>query len=284
MRPLIYAHRGSSERFAEHTRAAYLQALADGADGVECDVHLTGDRQLVLLHDATLDRTSDGTGPVSEFTLDQLRELDFSSWKGAAVPQAYGGIHDQLLTLAELLKILRGAGRGIGLAIEFKHPSAFGQQLEEKALALLRAQGWLPETSMLANIRVSFMSFSRDSLQCLAQSVPTEHLCQLVADIDADAVRQEMVLGRLAGGAVVTMLRGALAEGEQMIDDGLVGLAGPGIEYLRDHPDRVRRWAARGTRFRVWTVDTAQDVELCLRMGVQELTTNRPSAVRAMLP
>ena len=98
-RPLVYAHRGASARFAEHTRAAYLQALADGADGVECDVHLTLDQHLVLLHDANLDRTSSGTGPVAERTLAQLRELDFSSWKGVRVPDQFGAQSQQLLTL-----------------------------------------------------------------------------------------------------------------------------------------------------------------------------------------
>lgn len=89
-RPLVYAHRGASELFAEHTRAAYLQAIADGADGVECDVHLTEDGHVVLLHDDDLDRTSNGTGPVAEKTLAELRELDFHSWKGAVIPQEFG--------------------------------------------------------------------------------------------------------------------------------------------------------------------------------------------------
>ena len=61
-------------------------ALADGADGVECDVHLTRDQHAVLLHDANLDRTSDGTGPVAERTIKELRLLDFSSWRGARIP------------------------------------------------------------------------------------------------------------------------------------------------------------------------------------------------------
>ncbi|HEV7167421.1 MAG TPA: glycerophosphodiester phosphodiesterase family protein [Micrococcaceae bacterium] len=283
MRPLIYAHRGSSERFAEHTRAAYLQAIADGADGVECDVHLTADLQLVLLHDATLERTSNGTGPVSGFSLAQLRTLDFSSWKGAVVPEAYGGPREQLLTLAELVALLRGAGREIGLAIEFKHPSPFGTQPEEQTLALLRSQGWLPETSVLENITISFMSFNPESLQQLARSVPGRFLCQLVAHIEGGA-GDGPADGGTASEAQLGTLRLALAEGERMLDDGRVGLAGPGIEYLRGHPDRVQRWGAAGTRVRVWTVDTREELDLCLRMGVQELTTNRPAELRALLP
>src|SRR6476620_11650830 len=114
-RPLVYAHRGASADFAEHTRAADLQALADGADGVECDVHLTRDQHVVLLHDANLDRTSDGTGPVAERTLEELRQLDFSSWKGVRIPETFGARSEQLLTLPELLDILRGAGRPMKL-------------------------------------------------------------------------------------------------------------------------------------------------------------------------
>ncbi len=86
MSPQIFAHRGASGRYAEHTRAAFLQALADGADGVECDVHLTRDEQLVCIHDPTLERTSNGSGDVADHTLAQLRELDFSSWKGVRIP------------------------------------------------------------------------------------------------------------------------------------------------------------------------------------------------------
>ena len=85
-RSLVFAHRGASAAFAEHTRAAYLQALADGADGVECDLHLTRDQHLVLLHDANLDRTSDGTGPVAERTLRELRAAGFLLLEGRPHP------------------------------------------------------------------------------------------------------------------------------------------------------------------------------------------------------
>mgnify|MGYP006203983467 CR=1 FL=1 len=71
------------------------KALAEGADGVECDVHLTEDLELVCIHDTTLDRTSSGTGDVGDHTLRQLRELDFASWKGANIPPGYGGVADQ---------------------------------------------------------------------------------------------------------------------------------------------------------------------------------------------
>ncbi|MET3370702.1 glycerophosphodiester phosphodiesterase family protein [Arthrobacter sp. M2012083] len=282
-RPKVYAHRGASAAFAEHTRAAYLKALADGADGVECDVHLTRDQQVVLLHDANLDRTSTGTGPVGEHTLEQLRALDFSSWKGARIPEAYGGVADQFLTLPELLDILRAAGRDIGLAIELKHPSPYGLKLEDRVLALLEEEGWTPEESRLENIRISFMSFDTDSVQRLLQSVPKEYICQLVDDFTVKEIRQELGLGFLTGGAVANVMRATQLEAERVLDAGEVAIAGPGIDYVREHARNVQRWLESGRIFRVWTVDSEKDVALCQGLGIHEITTNKPAQVLAQL-
>jgi glycerophosphoryl diester phosphodiesterase len=82
---------------------------------------------------------------------------------------------------------------------------------------------------------------------------------------------------------VVALLRRALSEGEQLIDDGSVGLAGPGIDYVRAHRPVIERWLAAGRRFRVWTVDDPKDVQLCRDLGIQEITTNRPAEVRGLL-
>ncbi|MFJ4227076.1 glycerophosphodiester phosphodiesterase [Paenarthrobacter nicotinovorans] len=283
LRPKVYAHRGASAAYAEHTRAAYLKAIADGADGVECDVHLTRDQHVVLLHDANLDRTSTGTGPVSEHTLEQLRSLDLSSWKGARIPDAYGGVADQFLTLPELLDILRGAGRDIGLAIELKHPSPYGLKLEERVLALLEEEGWSPEESRLENIQISFMSFDSDSVQKLLESVPGQHICQLVDDFTVQEIRQELGLGFLTGGAVANVMKAAQEDAERVLDEGQVGIAGPGIDYVREHARNVQRWLEAGRIFRVWTVDSEKDVALCQGLGIHEITTNRPAQVLAQL-
>lgn len=282
-RPRVYAHRGASGAFAEHTRAAYLQALADGADGVECDVHLTRDQHAVLLHDASLDRTSDGTGAVADRTLADLRLLDFCSWKGVRIPDDYGGKSEQLLTLPELLDILRSAGREIGLAIEFKHPSPYQLNLEDRVLEILTAEGWDAATSRLDNVMVSFMSFSPDSVKHLLQSVPASAVCQLVDDVNVGEIRGELGLGALTGGALANVMKAAQAEAERILGDGEVGLAGPGIGYVREHARTVRRWLDSGRRLRVWTVDSDSDVALCQELGIQEITTNLPAQVRARL-
>ncbi|WP_426227285.1 glycerophosphodiester phosphodiesterase [Pseudarthrobacter sp. DSP2-3-2b1] len=282
-RPLVFAHRGASAAFAEHTRAAYLQAIADGADGVECDIHLTRDQHPVLLHDANLDRTSDGTGPVADRTLAELRMLDFSSWKGVRIPEKYGARSEQFLTLPDLLNILRAAGRPIGLAIELKHPSPYQLKLEDRVLQVLRSQGWDANTSKVENIQVTFMSFSPDSVKHLLRTVPSQFICQLVDDIDVDEIRDELGLGPFTGTAVANVMKAAQLEGERILDDCEVLLAGPGIIYVREHARTVRRWLESGRRFRVWTVDTERDVALCQEVGIQEITTNEPGRVLAQL-
>jgi glycerophosphoryl diester phosphodiesterase len=282
-RPLVFAHRGASADFAEHTRAAYLRALADGADGVECDVHLTRDQHVVLLHDANLDRTSDGTGPVAERTIDELRLLDFSSWKGVHIPEAYGARSEQFLTLPDLLDLLRESGRDIGLAIELKHPSPYQLKLEDRVLEVLRREGWDPVTSRLGNIRVTFMSFSPDSVRHLRRTVPGEFICQLLDDVNVAEVREELGLGPITGGAVANVMKAAQLEGERILNDCEVGMAGPGIDYVRQHARTVQRWLASGRRFRVWTVDAANDVALCRGLGIHEITTNKPAQVLAQL-
>jgi glycerophosphoryl diester phosphodiesterase len=282
-RPLVYAHRGASADFAEHTRAAYLRALADGADGVECDVQLTRDQHVVLLHDAKLDRTSDGTGPVAERTIDELRLLDFSSWKGVHIPLAYGAQSEQFLTLPDLLDLLRNSGRDIGLAIELKHPSPYQLKLEDRVLEVLRREGWDPLTSRLGNIRVTFMSFSPDSVRHLRKTVPGEFICQLLDDINVAEVREDLGLGPITGGAVANVMKAAQLEGERILNDCEVGMAGPGIDYVRQHARTVQRWLASGRRFRVWTVDAENDVALCQGLGIHEITTNKPAQVLAQL-
>jgi glycerophosphoryl diester phosphodiesterase len=282
-RPLVFAHRGASADFAEHTRAAYLRALADGADGVECDVHLTRDQHVVLLHDANLDRTSDGTGPVAERTIDELRLLDFSSWKGVHIPEAYGARSEQFLTLPDLLDLLRESGRDIGLAIELKHPSPYQLKLEDRVLEVLRGEGWDPVTSRLGNIRVTFMSFSPDSVRHLRKTVPGEFICQLLDDVNVAEVREELGLGPITGGAVANVMKAAQLEGERILNDCEVGMAVPGIDYVRQHARTVQRWLASGRRFRVWTVDAANDVALCRGLGIHEITTNKPAQVLAQL-
>jgi glycerophosphoryl diester phosphodiesterase len=82
---------------------------------------------------------------------------------------------------------------------------------------------------------------------------------------------------------VANVMKAAQLEGERILNDGEVGMAGPGIDYVRRHPGTVGRWLTSGRRFRVWTVDAGNDVALCRELGIQEITTNRPAQVLAQL-
>lgn len=77
--PAIIAHRGGSAEAPENTLAAFRTARENGATGVEFDVDFTKDGRAVVIHDATVDRTTDGTGPVNEFTFEEIRKLDASA-------------------------------------------------------------------------------------------------------------------------------------------------------------------------------------------------------------
>ncbi|WP_147104364.1 glycerophosphodiester phosphodiesterase [Nesterenkonia populi] len=268
----IFAHRGASGVFAEHTRAAYLRALEEGADGLEIDVHLTRDGEVVCFHDATLERTTDGRGALAGLTLAQLRTLDVTSWRTPDLPREYGSPSRQLMTLQDTLDVLSHAGRSVHLAVELKHPSPFGHQLEDRVLRVLLAYGWDPETSTIRSgqhtVEVSFMSFSPGSLRHLGELVPAERLCALLAPVTGHHVR-----------ARSAAMRGAVRGSEALVWNRQIGMAGPGISYVRAHRAEAKAWIARGARLRVWTVDTQDDAEMLLSLGVQEITTNYPERI-----
>ena len=89
-RPVFYAHRGSSIYAPENTLAAFTRALEQGADGIELDVKLSADGEVVVIHDQTVDRTTNGRGRVNHLKLHQLRELDAGSYRQLVDPHARG--------------------------------------------------------------------------------------------------------------------------------------------------------------------------------------------------
>ena len=283
MRTLVYAHRGSSSAYAENTRAAYMQALADGADGIECDIHLSSDGFVVCHHDPTVDRTSDSSGRVGEKTLAELKALDFSSWKNPRIPPAYGKLHEQLVTLRELVALMQDAGRPMGLAVEIKHPSPYGRQLEETMIAELQAMGWEAEASMLGDVYVSFMSFDPGSVRYLMERIPAAHVCQLVTEVDEEWIDELAKAGEGDRAGVAAVLAKAMTEGVELLSSGVPQLAGPGVAYMRKHPRVTNEWLARGATLRVWTVDDPKDASYLVDRGVTQLTSNVPAVIKAHL-
>ncbi len=128
----IWAHRGSRREAPENTLPAFELAVAQGAEGIEFDVQQTADGTVVVLHDETVDRTTDGTGRVAGFSLAELQHLDAS----AGFP-GYAGV--QVPTLAETLALL--APTGLVLNIELKNSEDDYPGLEERVLAAVAAHG-----------------------------------------------------------------------------------------------------------------------------------------------
>ena len=79
-RPILLAHRGDKDHAPENTLPSFAQAIQKGADGVELDAKLTADGHVIVIHDATVNRTTDGSGKIQSFTLDAIRKLDAGSW------------------------------------------------------------------------------------------------------------------------------------------------------------------------------------------------------------
>jgi glycerophosphoryl diester phosphodiesterase len=109
---VVTAHRGFSGRYPENTLLAFRQAVELDVDIIEFDVRGTRDGVPVVLHDATLDRTSDGAGPVHDYTLDELRAFNFSYWQGGhfdghrLTEPAFAGV--TIPTLREVLDEFKG--------------------------------------------------------------------------------------------------------------------------------------------------------------------------------
>lgn len=126
-KPLLFAHRGFSGQYPENTRAAFRAAVEETAcDGFESDVHISKDGKLVIIHDAELGRTSNGSGFVKDFTFEELSRLDLGSWKA---PEFAG---ERIMTFDELLDFCKQTNKLLNL--ELKNYEVFYEGLERKVI------------------------------------------------------------------------------------------------------------------------------------------------------
>ncbi|MDD4601565.1 Glycerophosphodiester phosphodiesterase [bioreactor metagenome] len=178
---LIYAHRGGREHTPENTMAAFNNALVCRADGIEIDVHLTKDGQPVICHDYKIDRTSNGSGLIKDFTLTQLKQFDFGGW---FAPHFTG---QKIVALEEYL--IWQTNTSLRLNIEIKNGPLLYQAIEKKVIQLVEAYR--------ISDRVIISSFYHPSLLKIKELNPTIktgvlfegrpiYPCQLVIDAKAD--------------------------------------------------------------------------------------------------
>jgi glycerophosphoryl diester phosphodiesterase len=262
-RPRVVAHRGSSDEVAEHTPGAYRRALDDGADALECDVRLTRDGHLVCLHDRRLERTSDGRGVVSTKRLDELQDLDWASWK-----HPWADLDDELelqdvslrslLTLRELLAMVRDLPTRVELVVETKHPTRYSGWVEQRLVALLQEFGWAKPGQGGQPPPVRVVSYSQLSLRRMRRWAPSVPLAWVVEGDLPSRVR-----------------RGELFRG---VDD-----IAASCDLVRRYPDWVRQMHDRGREVYAWVVNDRDDLLLCRELGVDAVITDRPRFAREVL-
>ena len=161
----IFAHRGASGYAPENTLAAFQKAVDLGADGVELDIQLTKDDQIVVIHDEMIDRTSDGKGWVKDYTLEELRAFNYNRTK----PEYK---HADIPTMREVFELLKPTGLFIN--IEIKTGVVFYEKIEEKILALTKEMGM--------EDRVCYSSFNHYTVTRIHELKPDAEVGFLYAD------------------------------------------------------------------------------------------------------
>ncbi len=238
MKQEIYAHRGASAYAPENTLEAFSLAADMKADGVELDVHICRDGELVVTHDETVDRVSDGSGLVKELTLRELKALHFNR-----THPAYADA--RMPTLREVFQLLRPTGLKIN--VELKNSMVDYPGLEEKTLELAAAEGMLD--------RVLFSSFSHRSMVRVKELRP-EQPCGLLYDasmirpwayavaLGMDAIHPMYTEVILPGGECALAHRAGIAVHPWTVnrEEDLRRVLGEGADIvITNYPDRARQ-------------------------------------------
>ncbi len=165
----IFAHRGASQYAPENTMAAFRLAQEQKADGIELDVQLTKDGEIVVIHDETIDRVSNGKGAVGSYILEELRAFSFDhgmeGYKGEGIP-----------TLRDVLQLLRPWE--MKLNIELKTGIYWYPQMEEKVVRLVKEEGM--------EERIIYSSFNHYSISRIQELAPKARTAYLFSDVILD--------------------------------------------------------------------------------------------------
>ena len=232
--PWVIAHRGASGHAPENTLAAFQRAVELGATFIETDLHVTRDGRFVAIHDSTVERTTNGSGSVRDFTLSELREVDAGLWfdrdfMGERVP-----------TLEEVLEFSRR--HDVVFYLELKYAAVWG--MDHALVAALQKAESAPRTIVI--------SFDPATLSPLRRLDPTIMTGLLVEEATPDCIQDAVDLGarqlcpkiwsvtpKLIEEAhrsdlqVVTWTANTAEEMRAMISAGVDGI-------MSDFPDRLR--------------------------------------------
>jgi glycerophosphoryl diester phosphodiesterase len=252
--PVNLAHRGASALAQENTIDAFRLAVEAGAGGLELDVHMTHDRQIVVIHDATVDRTTNGSGAVSEITLDELRGFDaghnFSPDGGPTRP--YRGRGVRVPTFGEVLEEFPG----VPVNIEIK---AGTPGIEEMVLGVLREADALGRALVVSTPHAIVKRFRKVSGGHVSTGASRW-------EIGVFYFASRLLLGRLIRPAYDALQVPPRHRGIPVVT-----------------PRFIRAAHARGVRVDAWTINQADEMRRLLDLGVDVIMTDRPGTLAEVL-
>lgn len=267
-RVLNYAHQGGAREAPSSTLHAFERARASGSTALEMDVHCTSDGVLVVCHDATVDRTTNGSGRIADLTLAELRALDNAHWWAPGYdavwdlpPDAYplrgSAPHDPTLGIATLEEVL-AAHPDIFLNLDIKQTAPDVEPYERRLADLLARFGRIHDV-----IVASFLDAAIAAFRAAAPSVHTSFaLHETLRAVDA-----------IRAGEPVDALPTQVALQVPYRIDGTVVLSGSLVDRAHE----------RGIAVHVWTIDEPDDMVDLLAMGVDGVISDRPSVLAEVL-
>ena len=233
---MIVAHRGASSLAPENTFSAFDLAVSLGADYIELDVQMTSDGELVVIHDVTVDRTTNGKGRVKNLTYEELAALDAGSWFG---PKFHG---ERVPKLEAVLD--RYAGK-IGIMIELKKPSIYPDVEEELAKVLA------PRTSIESPPKIIVQSFNKQSIKEFHELAPT-----------------------IPTGIIIGTSTEFSSEEELFAVDGFASFINPSTSLVNENFMKQAR--EKNLNVFTWTVSDSRTAQTLRKLNVNGIVTNYP--------
>ena len=269
-RVLNYAHQGGAREAPSSTLYALRRAVAAGAHALELDVHATADGELVVCHDATVDRTTNASGAIADMTLAEVRALDNAYWwvPGQVVafdedPSAYplrgAAPDDPELRIASLRDVLE-AFPGVFLNLDIKQTAPAVKPYEGALAELLREYGRRDDVIVASFHDAALQAFSSvaPEVSVSAGTLAVAQFWQAVQDGTGD--------DQLPQSAFDALQVPVAYEGTVIVDDRFV---------TRAHE--------RGVAVHVWTIDDGKEMADLVDLGVDGIMTDRPTTLAEVL-